>query len=129
MDWSPAKSESSLPSPVRSRSRSGSPSPPPPRTITINLFPLTDSIEFAPKHLSFSPDQEIKVGRVSGSRNQKEAKPDNGVFSCDVMSREHALLKEENGKVIANIIEIPISYLLLNIIKKKKKICEFIDSN
>ncbi|GBC03792.1 hypothetical protein RclHR1_05320009 [Rhizophagus clarus] len=100
MDWSPTKSESSLPSPVRSRSRSGSPSPPPPRTITINLFPLTDSIEFAPKHLSFSPDQEIKVGRVSGSRNQKEAKPDNGVFSCDVMSREHALLKEENGKIL-----------------------------
>ncbi|CAB5197842.1 unnamed protein product [Rhizophagus irregularis] len=100
MDWSPAKSESSLPSPVRSRSRSGSPSPPPPKTITINLFPLTDSIEFAPKHLSFSPDQEIKVGRVSGSRNQKEAKADNGVFSCDVMSREHALLKEENGKIL-----------------------------
>lgn len=100
MDWSPTKSESSLPSPVRSRSRSGSPSPPPPKTITINLFPLTDSIEFAPKHLSFSPDQEIKVGRVSGSRNQKEAKADNGVFSCDVMSREHALLKEENGKIL-----------------------------
>ncbi|RIA97612.1 hypothetical protein C1645_732317 [Glomus cerebriforme] len=100
MDWSTTKSEASLPSPVRSRSRSGSPSPPPPRAITINLFPLADSIEFAPKHLSFSPDQEIKVGRVSGSRNQKEAKPDNGVFSCDVMSREHALLKEENGKIL-----------------------------
>jgi hypothetical protein len=101
MDWSTTRSETSLPSPpVRSRSRSGSPSPP--RAITINLFPLSDSIEFAPKHLSFNPDQEIKVGRVSGSRNQKEAKPDNGVFSCDVMSREHALLKEENGKVIMN---------------------------
>jgi len=98
MDWSTTRSETSLPSPVRSRSRSGSPSPP--RAITINLFPLSDSIEFAPKHLSFNPDQEIKVGRVSGSRNQKEAKPDNGVFSCDVMSREHALLKEENGKIL-----------------------------
>ncbi|CAI2169851.1 19251_t:CDS:2 [Funneliformis geosporum] len=100
MDWSPTKSESSLPSPLRSRSRSGSPPSSSARTVTINLFPLSDSIEFAPKHLSFNPDQEIKVGRVSGSRNQKEARADNGVFSCDVMSREHALLKEENGKIL-----------------------------
>ncbi|CAG8442042.1 1442_t:CDS:2 [Funneliformis caledonium] len=100
MDWSPAKSESSLPSPIGSRSRSGSPPPSTTRTVTINLFPLSDSIEFAPKHLSFNPDQEIKVGRVSGSRNQKEARQDNGVFSCDVMSREHALLKEEHGKIL-----------------------------
>jgi hypothetical protein len=56
-------------------------------------------VQFQAKHLVFSPGQEIRVGRVSGSRNQREAKPENGVFTCEVMSREHALLKEIDGKV------------------------------
>ncbi|CAG8449779.1 15489_t:CDS:2 [Acaulospora morrowiae] len=100
MDWTPTKSDATLPSP-RSRSRSGSESPATAsRTVAVNLFPLTDSIVFSPKHLTFAPDQEIKVGRVSGSRNQKEAKAENGVFNCDVMSREHAMLKESNGKIM-----------------------------
>ncbi|CAG8524758.1 10793_t:CDS:10, partial [Scutellospora calospora] len=102
MDWTPTKSDGSLPSPVRSRSRSGSDSESPSsnKSVTVNLIPLTDSISFASKHLIFAPDQEMKVGRVSGSRNQKEAKAENGVFICDVMSREHAILKEENGKIL-----------------------------
>ncbi|CAG8592005.1 9866_t:CDS:10, partial [Cetraspora pellucida] len=100
MDWTPTKSDGSLPSPVRSRSRSGSESPSPNKSVAVNLIPLTDSISFTSKHLLFTPDQEVKVGRVSGSRNQKEARADNGVFICDVMSREHAILKEENGKIL-----------------------------
>ncbi|CAG8785333.1 11969_t:CDS:2, partial [Racocetra persica] len=100
MDWTPTKSDGSLPSPVRSRSRSGSESPSPNKSVAVNLIPLTDSITFTSKHLLFTPDQEMKVGRVSGSRNQKEARADNGVFICDVMSREHAILKEENGKIL-----------------------------
>ncbi|CAG8476472.1 16589_t:CDS:2 [Dentiscutata heterogama] len=100
MDWTPTKSDGSLPSPVRSRSRSGSESPSSNKSVAVNLIPLNDSISFTPKHLLFTPDQEMKVGRVSGSRNQKEAKADNGVFICDVMSREHAMLKEKNGKIL-----------------------------
>ncbi|RHZ72140.1 hypothetical protein Glove_245g15 [Diversispora epigaea] len=84
----------------RSRSQSPNKPPAPTRIVAVNLFPLTDSIVFSPKHLTFLPDQEIKVGRVSGSRNQKEAKAENGVFVCDVMSREHAMLKEANGKIL-----------------------------
>ncbi|CAG8549221.1 3988_t:CDS:2 [Diversispora eburnea] len=84
----------------RSRSQSPNESPAPTRIVAVNLFPLTDSIVFSPKHLTFLPDQEIKIGRVSGSRNQKEAKAENGVFICDVMSREHAMLKEANGKIL-----------------------------
>ncbi|CAG8470557.1 6223_t:CDS:2 [Acaulospora colombiana] len=100
MDWTPTKSDATLPSP-RTRSCSGSESPAAAsRTVAVNLFPLTDSIVFSPKHLTFAPEQEIKVGRVSGSRNQKEAKAENGVFICDVMSREHAMLKESNGKIL-----------------------------
>ncbi|RIB13209.1 SMAD/FHA domain-containing protein [Gigaspora rosea] len=100
MDWTPTKSDGSLPSPVRSRSRSGSESPSSNKSVAVNLIPLTDSISFTPKYLSFTPDQEMKVGRVSGSRNQKESRADNGVFICDVMSREHAILKEKNGKIL-----------------------------
>ncbi|CAG8650713.1 5561_t:CDS:2 [Ambispora leptoticha] len=66
---------------------------------TIKLFPLADSVNFAHKELRFSPGMEMKVGRVSGSRNQRESKQDNGVFLCDVMSREHALLQEIDGKI------------------------------
>jgi len=71
----------------------------PNQTVKISLEPLTESVYFDTKVLTFSPGQEIRIGRVSGSRNQREAKTDNGVFVCDVMSREHALLKEINGRV------------------------------
>ena len=66
----------------------------------ISLIPLADSIIFIQKQLRFAPAQEIKVGRLSASRNQRESRPDNGVFDCDVMSREHAILKEDGGKVL-----------------------------
>ncbi|CAG8621721.1 2202_t:CDS:2 [Paraglomus brasilianum] len=71
----------------------------PNQTVKISLEPLTESVYFDTKVLTFSPGQEIRIGRVSGSRNQREAKTDNGVFVCDVMSREHALLKEINGRI------------------------------
>ncbi|CAG8585784.1 3601_t:CDS:2 [Ambispora gerdemannii] len=65
----------------------------------IKLFPLADSVNFVHKELRFTSGMEMKVGRVSGSRNQRESKQDNGVFLCDVMSREHALLQEIDGKI------------------------------
>nr|CAG8496272.1 3235_t:CDS:2 [Entrophospora candida]CAG8511167.1 8853_t:CDS:2 [Entrophospora candida] len=77
-----------------------SPSPPGDQyTVHINLIPLTDSVDFSPKQLTFTPAQEIKIGRVSASRNQRDSRSDNGVFECDVMSREHAVLKEDGGKI------------------------------
>ncbi|CAG8519020.1 5760_t:CDS:2 [Paraglomus occultum] len=69
------------------------------KTLKISLEPLNDSVYFATKVLTFGSGQEIRIGRVSGSRNQREARTDNGVFVCDVMSREHALLKEMNGRI------------------------------
>ena len=42
----------------------------PNQTVKISLEPLTESVYFDTKVLTFSPGQEI---RISGSRNQREA--------------------------------------------------------
>lgn len=76
--------------------------------MVVQFLPVHDSVIFVPKQLHFTPGMEMKIGRVSGSRNQRESRADNGVFLCDVMSREHALLKEIDGKVM-----FIIHYMLL----------------
>nr|CAG8544997.1 15555_t:CDS:2 [Entrophospora candida] len=68
--------------------------------VHMHLVPLNDSTTFATKQLRFTSAQEIKIGRVSGSRNQRESRTDNGVFTCEVMSREHAVLKEDGGQIM-----------------------------
>ncbi|RHZ53151.1 hypothetical protein Glove_450g23 [Diversispora epigaea] len=65
-------------------------------TVTLHLFPY-ESCNFRPKFLTFTPGQEIKVGKI-----QSDCLPqnNNGVFICETMSKDHAVLKEENGKIL-----------------------------
>lgn len=61
----------------------------------LYLYPLNDS--FVPKHISLSNGQRVKIGRQTNAKTVPGER--NGYFDSKVLSRQHAEVWEENGKV------------------------------
>jgi hypothetical protein len=61
----------------------------------LNLFPLNDS--FIPKHIVLAGGQHVKIGRQTNAKTVPGEK--NGYFDSKVLSRQHAEVWEEGGKV------------------------------
>ncbi|KAF7361238.1 FHA domain-containing protein [Mycena sanguinolenta] len=60
------------------------------------LHPLNDS--FIPKHISLNPSgQRVKIGRQTNAKTSPGER--NGYFDSTIMSRQHAEVWEENGKI------------------------------
>ncbi|KAG8761210.1 hypothetical protein FRC14_006259 [Serendipita sp. 396] len=61
----------------------------------LNLYPLNDS--FVPKHIVLAGGQRVKVGRQTSAKTIPGDR--NGYFDSKVLSRQHAEVWEENGKI------------------------------
>ncbi|KAJ7208063.1 hypothetical protein GGX14DRAFT_455387 [Mycena pura] len=62
----------------------------------LYLYPLNDS--FIPKHISLVPSgQRVKIGRQTNAKTSPGER--NGYFDSKVLSRQHAEIWEENGKI------------------------------
>ncbi|KAJ6589137.1 hypothetical protein B0H19DRAFT_1103020 [Mycena capillaripes] len=62
----------------------------------LYLYPLNDS--FIPKHISLHPPgQRVKIGRQTNAKTSPGER--NGYFDSKVLSRQHAEVWEENGKI------------------------------
>lgn len=61
----------------------------------LYLYPLNDS--FVPKHISLVNGQRVKIGRQTNAKTVPAER--NGYFDSKVLSRQHAEVWEENGKV------------------------------
>ena len=61
----------------------------------LYLYPLNDS--FVPKHISLVSNQRVKIGRQTNAKTVPAER--NGYFDSKVLSRQHAEVWEENGKV------------------------------
>ena len=61
----------------------------------LYLYPLNDS--FIPKHISLFSNQRAKIGRQTSAKTVPLER--NGYFDSKVLSRAHAEVWEENGKV------------------------------
>lgn len=61
----------------------------------LYLYPLNDS--FVPKHVSLVNQQRVKIGRQTNAKTVPAER--NGYFDSKVLSRQHAEVWEEGGKV------------------------------
>ena len=61
----------------------------------LYLYPLNDS--FVPKHIALTGGQRVKIGRQTNAKTVPAER--NGYFDSKVLSRQHAEVWEENGKV------------------------------
>ena len=61
----------------------------------LYLYPLNDS--FVPKHISLVNNQRVKIGRQTNAKTVPAER--NGYFDSKVLSRQHAEVWEDNGKV------------------------------
>ncbi|KXN86843.1 hypothetical protein AN958_09579 [Leucoagaricus sp. SymC.cos] len=61
----------------------------------LYLYPLNDS--FVPKHISLVGGQRVKIGRQTNPKTAPGEK--NGFFDSKVLSRQHAEIWEEGGKI------------------------------
>ena len=61
----------------------------------LYLYPLNDS--FIPKHIHLPQGQHTKIGRQTNARTAPGER--NGFFDSKVLSRQHAEVWEESGKV------------------------------
>ena len=61
----------------------------------LYLYPLNDS--FIPKHISLVNNQRVKIGRQTNAKTVPAER--NGYFDSKVLSRQHAEVWEESGKV------------------------------
>ncbi|KAI0254610.1 hypothetical protein BJV78DRAFT_1338898 [Lactifluus subvellereus] len=61
----------------------------------LYLYPLNDS--FIPKHIHLPQGQHIKIGRQTNARTAPGER--NGFFDSKVLSRQHAEVWEESGKI------------------------------
>ena len=66
----------------------------------LYLYPLNDS--FVPKHIALLPQQRVKIGRQTNAKTVPAER--NGYFDSKVLSRQHAEVWEQDGKVIANLL-------------------------
>ena len=61
----------------------------------LYLYPLNDS--FVPTHISLVNNQRVKIGRQTNAKTVPAER--NGYFDSKVLSRQHAEVWEDNGKV------------------------------
>ncbi|KAI0266572.1 hypothetical protein BC834DRAFT_969573 [Gloeopeniophorella convolvens] len=61
----------------------------------LYLYPLNDS--FIPKHIHLPPGQRIKIGRQTNAKTAPGER--NGFFDSKVLSRQHAEVWEQSGKI------------------------------
>ncbi|KAL1726365.1 hypothetical protein EV714DRAFT_254983 [Schizophyllum commune] len=61
----------------------------------LYLYPLNDS--FIPKHIYLPPNTKVKIGRQTNAKTAPGER--NGYFDSKVLSRQHAEVWEENGKI------------------------------
>jgi hypothetical protein len=61
----------------------------------LYLFPLNDS--FVPKHISLAGGQRVKIGRQTNAKTVPGER--NGYFDSKVLSRQHAEVWEDGGKI------------------------------
>ncbi|EAU82236.2 hypothetical protein CC1G_12024 [Coprinopsis cinerea okayama7 len=61
----------------------------------LYLYPLNDS--FIPKHIALQHGQHVKIGRQTNAKTAPGER--NGYFDSKVLSRQHAEVWEENGKI------------------------------
>ncbi|KAF4564093.1 hypothetical protein EYR36_003345 [Pleurotus pulmonarius] len=61
----------------------------------LYLYPLNDS--FVPKHISLVGAQRVKIGRQTNAKTVPGER--NGYFDSKVLSRQHAEIWEETGKI------------------------------
>ncbi|OSD07875.1 hypothetical protein PYCCODRAFT_1357554 [Trametes coccinea BRFM310] len=80
-----------MPAPFSSPAPSAAPVPLP----ALYLYPLNDS--FVPKHISLVNNQRVKIGRQTNAKTVPQER--NGYFDSKVLSRQHAEVWEENGKI------------------------------
>ena len=66
----------------------------------LYLYPLNDS--FVPKHIALLPQQRVKIGRQTNAKTVPGER--NGYFDSKVLSRQHAEVWEQDGKVIPNLL-------------------------
>ncbi|THH16715.1 hypothetical protein EW146_g3966 [Bondarzewia mesenterica] len=61
----------------------------------LYLYPLNES--FIPKHIHLPPSQRVKIGRQTNAKTAPGER--NGFFDSKVLSRQHAEVWEEAGKI------------------------------
>ena len=69
--------------------------PAPIQVPALYLYPLNDS--FIPKHIHLPPGQHVKIGRQTNAKTTPGER--NGFFDSKVLSRQHAEVWAEKGKV------------------------------
>ncbi|KAG1733163.1 hypothetical protein EDB19DRAFT_1639852 [Suillus lakei] len=62
---------------------------------SLYLYPLNDT--FIPKHISLHSGQRVKIGRQTNAKTIPAER--NGYFDSKVLSRQHAEIWEDNGKI------------------------------
>lgn len=67
----------------------------------LYLYPLNDS--FIPKHISLINGQRVKIGRQTNAKTVPAER--NGYFDSKVLSRQHAEVWEEGGKVRVVVLQ------------------------
>jgi FHA domain. len=75
-------------------------------TLSCCCCPSVLSLHFQERSLTL--DQPVKIGR---SVARARASPNNAIFDCKVLSRNHALLWYENGKVL-NLIAVHVQKVI-----------------
>jgi hypothetical protein len=72
-----------------------------PQYPALYLYPLNDS--FVPKHIVLAQphQQRVKIGRQTNAKTSPAER--NGYFDSKVLSRQHAEVWEEGGKVSRHI--------------------------
>ncbi|KAG6913762.1 hypothetical protein DXG01_004451 [Tephrocybe rancida] len=71
------------------------PAPSQPVFPALYLYPINDS--FIPKHISLAHGQRVKIGRQTNAKTAPGER--NGYFDSKVLSRQHAEVWEESGKI------------------------------
>ncbi|KAI0360813.1 hypothetical protein OH77DRAFT_1393258 [Trametes cingulata] len=61
----------------------------------LYLYPLNDT--FVPKHISLANGQRVKIGRQTNAKTVPQER--NGYFDSKVLSRQHAEVWEDSGKI------------------------------
>jgi hypothetical protein len=61
----------------------------------LYLYPLNNS--FIPKHIYLPPGQRIKIGRQTDEKTAPGER--NGFFDSKILSRQHAEIWEDSGKI------------------------------
>ncbi|KAH7907215.1 SMAD/FHA domain-containing protein [Hygrophoropsis aurantiaca] len=61
----------------------------------LYLYPLNDT--FIPKHITLIGGQRVKIGRQTNAKTVPTER--NGYFDSNILSRQHAEIWEEGGKI------------------------------